>query len=784
MHRIWNYKSLNILSLAFIIIVLCVSFWNIHIFLVPCLFINGLWLIYDRNIHSSFKLNIAEILLLLLIIFETINYFASSYRPNSLQFLRSILVVVGVVFLFKRVLAYKIYLYFSIFIIAFVFTSLNLSVFFFKFFEASYYGFEDFSQFRFMYNPMGFLSNEWITLLLCILPLIIVCFLTMLNNNHEIKSRIYNDIVYRIIALLTFALYIFNFFVSFSRGGYLSFALFLFLLNLIFLVNRVTSIKKLLLGNTVLLASILILSFCFYPTIKSTLNQSLSHNRSTEGRFQQWASTKCIIKTHPLLGVGSKNYTLVSNTYRTKEIDAAFTGRVNNSFIQIITEKGIIGAFIYLVILMVFFYYSVKKIIYLDASYEKAIAMTILVAVVAILVRECFFSSIFYNYGILLLLFIMFVLNTEDSKNVIVFKKVTDLEIIIFFVISTAITFLLLKNESSLKSYNQYIESFDKKKFRDAKSFINNALEKNKSNSLYQAGAGLVLERMLPDSICFDSLFYKSQQTVSNNTQLSTSIGYFVTASRINPFDDLNWHNLGWLYFMAGQNDSALKCISKAIKVDPNISIYHLSKGLITERNDLDSAFSEYKKAIILSPSICDSQFFKDLRKRHPQKIEGLIQMAYNNLQTLVKQKNSPIIKARIGKLLLVKGSLDSAYLIFSEVTKALPNLNRPWYYLGLIHQGKGENKEMLDCYRKSLYLDFRDYLPEYQLAFYYGSIDDETNAKYYRKASVKHFEEKQSEHSIRNMRIYYLDTVKDDVIPKGLSKYARESCGIKINLN
>lgn len=250
------------------------------------------------------------------------------------------------------------------------------------------------------------------------------------------------------------------------------------------------------------------------------------------------------------------------------------------------------------------------------------------------------------------------------------------------------------------------------------------------------------------------------------------AIHLYEEAIHLNPFDALFQHNLGRLYFMNNQPDSALIYLSQAIETDPNTAIYHISKGLIIESQHSDEAFEAYKQAVLLSPDIIDSQFFKDLKKRNPVKTEELLKNASNELLQILSFQYSSIIEAKSGKILLALGETERAYETFRHVTQIHPNLNRPWYYMGFIEQEKKSFEVMQELYKKSLFLSPFDYLPLYTFAAYYEETGNKSKSDSYYKAAEKAWKNKRSVHSSRCKRMYFTDTEKDDVIPKGLLDY------------
>jgi tetratricopeptide (TPR) repeat protein len=643
-----------------------------------------------------------------LLLYEIFNFNISLYKANSILFLRDFFVILFFVFSILKLLTIKKYqTYFIVFISLFAGISalLNLPIFFFRYYEANIYGFDDFSQFRFLYRPLSFLSNDWVTVLLCFLPFPIIGLFKFWKNTYM-----------RYGFLLIIGLLVFNLFISFSRAGILAFFLFILLLNVLFLYHNILSIKKILLFNTFLMFAVLFFCLTFASSVKSSINPSNSHQRSTEGRLYQWEQSFNIIKKHPFWGIGSKNYTLLGRQTQPSNLENSFTGRVNNTYIQLAIEKGIIGLIFWLSVIGICISCLFRQITKQTYIEEKAINIIILSAILAILFREIFFSSMFYKTIILFLFLLLLTFNLNNYYKPVKIRKSIVFTFIVLFVIGGLCTY-------SIKP----------------------------KNALYYANIGLGYER-------------------SGN--IEKAIEYYKKAEQLVPNDALFLHNLGRLYEMNYQVDSALHYLTQAVEIDPEVAIYHVSKGLVIENQNFEQAFESYKQAILLSPDIIDSQFFKDLIERYPEETEDLLNDAYIELLHINSIHYSSIIDAKIGKLQLSTGEIELAFKTLSHITRIHPNLSRPWFYLGVIEKYRGNYEQMLSNYRKSLFLFPSDHLPLYALAYYYENIGEEQTATSYYESAEKAWENRRSVHSSRCKRLYFTDTEKDDVVPDGFLDY------------
>lgn len=721
----------NILIIIFLTLILATGLWDLSIFYIPMFLIVGITIFaIINNYRRSIPCSVITIYLSLLLIYEIINYFISDYQPNSILFLRDFSLIICCIFFIEKNLRkerFQIYFIVYISLLMGVLSLFSISLFFFRYYEAAFYGFDDFSQFRFLYKPLGFLSNEWVTILLCVLPFpLIGSFL------------FWKKPLIRYGFLLITSLLIFNIIISFSRAGILSFFLFLILLNLFLYISCRFSIKRLLLPNIVLVILLILFTLSFSDSIRSSIRQTQSHQRSIEGRLRQWGEIKEIINNTPYFGIGSKNYALLGRSSQRVNFENMFTGRVNNTYIQLALEKGWVGFSLWLCIIGILVFYSFQRIIKGENRLDKAINSIIFSAICAVLFREFFFSSLFYNSGLLLFFFILLSFNRKETNKIVVVRK------------QILIGWGMVFASSSIYFYF-----------------------KKPDDALFYAKKGLEYERTFNMQGHYNSFnkYFDFPINIKQDT-IWRAIKSYKEACRLSPSDAMFQHNLGWLYWMNQQSDSAVIYLSKAVKLGSNIALYHVSKGLIEESLKMEQAFESYKYAILLSPDIIDSPFFKDLKEREGKKTKELLKDTSSELLQMLSIQYSSIIEAKSGKILQALGKTECAYSAFKNVTQIHPNLNRPWYNMGFIEQERGNFNKMKEFYTKSLFISPSDHLPLSALAYYYNGIGDKTRAKLYQKAMKKAWSNKRSAHSSQCKRMYYLDTERDDVIPKGFLDY------------
>lgn len=335
---------------------------------------------------------------------EVICCITSIYKPNSITAALKILLLAVFYFFVRTFIRFRSQ--FSILYIGIAILSglLSLiSILFFLIHRDKFYsvGFDDLTNFRQYYRPFGQLSNDWATVLLCLLPFSLI---HLFNGTKGKWRSVFLFIgILNVIALL----------VSFSRGAYL--ALFTFFLcavgGTIFCGWRNIR-KSLIVFGVVLLPSFLLM----YPESKAVLTtcslfETTSQQRSINGRFVKWKEAIGLFRLFPATGVGGGNYALASDMYP-QERQGLFTTRSTNSYLQIATEKGLVGILAYGGLFCVILGVGSKQL------YKGSLVATVFLSgIIALWVRELTFSSLFEKDTLLVLFFLMLLAIVQPVKN-------------------------------------------------------------------------------------------------------------------------------------------------------------------------------------------------------------------------------------------------------------------------------------------------------------------------------------------------------------------------------
>ena len=232
------------------------------------------------------------------------------------------------------------------------------------------------------------------------------------------------------------------------------------------------------------------------------------------------------------------------------------------------------------------------------------------------------------------------------------------------------------------------------------------------------------------------------------------------------------------MHSLLQQREQALRYLQKAISIDGSVALYHISLGLLYEqRGESEGAYREYALAVLLSPGVLDSRFFRDLGRRSPEAADGVIKESISQLEGQLGRGQSPILKGRLGKIYLYKNMLDKASAVLGEAVTDLPALPRPWHNLGDVYEQQGDEAAMVECYRRATFLDGDDALAWSKLGDFHNRRNHKDEAIHSYVRAVRGWMNMRSEHAGRASRIYRAKfTIFDDVVPDGFLAYCSPS--------
>lgn len=192
-----------------------------------------------------------------------------------------------------------------------------------------------------------------------------------------------------------------NFVLTVSRGGYLGLVASFFVIG-IFLARRVFTWKNIIIG--IIAGAVVIYGVAFalskgeYRATNEFLGhikfQDLTEGESIQGRLITFERALGAYRQSPILGVGIGNYGPWSKSYPAAR---PITGWdiVNNQYIELMAETGIVGLITFSIILLVLILRTFVAFKYASDIFLKSVLVGLFAALIGILVQYNFMSTLY-----------------------------------------------------------------------------------------------------------------------------------------------------------------------------------------------------------------------------------------------------------------------------------------------------------------------------------------------------------------------------------------------------
>lgn len=400
-------KKVNLLAFLSMCLFVVTGFINILswlLFMVPIVIA---FYVYDFKhgclYQKSTEKCILDYAIYLICLVELICCITSIYKPNSISATLRILLLAVFYFFVRTFIRFRSqfdWLCIGISCLTGILSMITL--FYFLIHKSEFYseGFDDLTNFKAYYRPLGELSNDWATTLLCLLPF------TLYSTSILIRSRW--KYFFILIGILNMVVLV----VSFSRGIYIALIMFY---SFVLLFNILYVPKK---NNEIFILFIIV--FCSliftYSERKSVITtcaifNTISQKRSINGRFIKWKEAVSLTAFYPIVGVGGGNYILAVKMLPNNKLEL-FTSRSTNTYLQVLVEKGLLGFIVYGNMICMILYIAIK-----NKCYEKWITILFFSSFISLLIREMSFSSFFEKDVLQLLIVVMILVMFQPVKN-------------------------------------------------------------------------------------------------------------------------------------------------------------------------------------------------------------------------------------------------------------------------------------------------------------------------------------------------------------------------------
>lgn len=187
-------------------------------------------------------------------------------------------------------------------------------------------GFEDTYHFRFLFRPLGYITNVWSEVLLLILG-----WACLVHRRYAV-----------FFVFLTFT----AIFLSFSRGAYIASGI--YLVGSLLVMYKTDKLRVLLPA----LAALALVVICCPNEMRTTLamNHTASQRQSTESRVKGTLLAWTAFKARPFVGYGNGNYMYALDSLAGQDSTKPFTSMAPNTLARLLVEKGVVGTLLYVLL--------------------------------------------------------------------------------------------------------------------------------------------------------------------------------------------------------------------------------------------------------------------------------------------------------------------------------------------------------------------------------------------------------------------------------------------------
>jgi tetratricopeptide (TPR) repeat protein len=657
-------------------------------------------------LKKKIKITILDLFLIVLFIYDVISLFFSINFYNSFDHLFHTFIVLEYYFIIrlffdkdKKIRTLLLTYSTLIFFLAII------TVISFKNFSTNVYGagFDNLYDFKYLHTPMGKLLNIWESILISCFGLICLCQYYYRKNGNI-----------SFFCLVICFLIGYNIIQSFSRGAYIALIVAIIayaLYYLLFCSKKNITIKVLV---SCLLAVLFISALPNKKEIQRTLqfSETVSQKRSIDGRIKIATAVKYAWDDH-ILGNGNANFSQAVNQYIYENDNNQFTSFSGNTIFQLIIEKGIIGFFFFLLLLMWMLYSFCREIPHKPKLY---IIFTVLLI---ISIRELSFPTLFEHFGVQLNIITILAIAQNSSKSKEIFLVKSHNKYIALFLIVNLSAFLIVNfffysNEQNNHKFIQYMSKND---FVSAE----NCIAKTSKNTPF----------LINRSLLYWCIYKENEDTVS----LEKSKKYLLEAYQHNPQDPMIKYNLSVIFKLDNNRDMSLRMLRELIKKYPNNSVYQI--GLFTqlyEDGKTKESLPYFVSAIKNNPNLLETPMWRNFQTNDSLHANAIVKKLKDDL--LCIDRKDPVLSAKYGKILLCLGDTLSAKSFLLSAVSQLPSLTKPWYYMSCIAYAENNIQEGDMFLRKAQFLNLNDIGQKGQLY-----INDNRNNYPYKFLSEKYLQ-------------------------------------------
>lgn len=496
--------------------------------------------------------------------------------------------------------------------------------------------FEDTYHFRFLFQPLGYITNVWAEVLLVLLGW--VCLVRRYSTLF---------IFLTILAILF----------SFSRGAYIALGVYVVTCLLFMAPKR----EQLRLSAICVIA--FVLTGVFLPSetgITLQMNRTVSQQQSTEGRINATQAAWNTFREHPLLGYGNGNYTFAIDQTLNQDSTLPYTSYAPNILVQLLIEKGIAGILLYLLLTIAI----CRTILKHWKDPESRIISCILLALVA---KEMTQATLLYTPFALFMVYVLlaFLQKQKAPDEEKEHRRTASIYVIPGFVACCYLgwlAFLFLQDQN--KSYQQQsVAAWENGQFTEAIYLMEQTGEQ--TPNLINRG-----------------LLYMQYYRKTANPKFQQTAEEVLQKAREQQPEDIQIRYLQARLYIDNRALGKARQIAEELATNyPKNSLYlSVLSDVLYRQGEKEAALQRLINAIRYTPRLLTGKRIRDLQQNDPAFYHSLQQ----HLSALTPSpEDSPTDYARLGYIARWCGNKPASNEYLQRAVKDLPNLATPWHLLG-----------------------------------------------------------------------------------------------------
>ncbi len=548
-------------------------------------------------------------------------------------------------------------------------------------------GFADTYPFRFLFRPLGYITNAWASVWLAVLGLLAVGYVRVP------RWRIGFGLCWMAVSVALL--------LSFSRGAFLAWGV-CALLTLFAL--RSWKLRATLLAACLCIGAGICLLFPAETATTLAMNKTASQRQSTESRVNATEKAIDVWRVHPWTGTGNGSYTLSMDKALNEDTTRAYTTYAPNPVVQLLVEKGMAGIVLYggLYIAVLVQWWKNRK----DET-----ACIVAACLIAVGLKEMTMSIALADAVVLVLLYVLLGILDKETQMNADFRRLdnnkksaficANLRFLPLSVIGIAciigfniVNFRVRKDKEITK---QAVEALEGKRYAEAAALLEKVSER-KPAVINRA----VLAAFIPDSLLPEGYAARVEKDLAREddgtdvyvaylqARLEAKRGDFVSAigklqglAEAYPRNATFAYELGCILFTTVDTEyhreiKKSRCDSVSTVVNETVCL--LRRALQLSPRLLHT---ERMLAILASDSLFKEQVTGGLAS-------GLVEM-----------EQTANAYARAGSLAYYQGKPDEAEDYLRKAVAEQPGYTVPWLLLGRISEAEGREEEAASCYRK-----------------------------------------------------------------------------------